>query len=432
MSFEFSGLSGWKPPDDYEEVQSSVPGITVFAPRPENSDIREKVKKFECPQCGADTKYNVSAGGVACEHCGYVASIEVKHVGTSAEQFEFTLETVSEAEQGWGVKRQELHCNNCGAEITLVEGEISTNCPFCTSSKVNIQTAKSDVLRPRFLVPFKIKPEETGVKEWLGKGWFHPKELSSSSNVKDFSGIYMPFWTFDADIFSRWEAEVGHEESESYYDSDTKEHKTKTEIHWQWKKGHVSLNIDDLLINGSSHTSRIILEKLYPFDMNGLVEYNPDFLAGWKAQAYDVTLTKAWDEGKSVIRNKAKGACYSDTGSSHIRNFSMTADMSGEKWRYILLPVYISAYMFKNKVYQIMVNGQTGKVAGQRPVIWWHVWSLIVLMLLPGGLLGLIGLPLLFLGGVGIVPLILGFILLIFGIIGSVWLHNYAVNEEAA
>jgi hypothetical protein len=110
----------------------------------------------------------------------------------------------------------------------------------------------------------------------------------------------------------------------------------------------------------------------------------------------------------------------------------MTADMSGEKWRYILLPVYISAYMFKNKVYQIMVNGQTGKVAGQRPVIWWHVWSLIVLMLLPGGLLGLIGLPLLFLGGVGIVPLILGFILLIFGIIGSVWLHNYAVNEEAA
>ncbi|MEQ8172069.1 MAG: hypothetical protein ABRQ38_24465 [Candidatus Eremiobacterota bacterium] len=424
----------WKPPGGYEEVKSSVPGITVFAPVREHSAAGETVKKFECPQCGADTKYNVSAGGVACEHCGYVNAVETKHEGTSAEQFEFTLETMSEAEQGWGVTRQELHCNSCGAELILVEGEISTNCPFCTSSKVNIQTAKSDILRPRFLIPFKIKPEDTGVKvkEWLKKGWFHPKELSQSSDVKNFSGIYMPFWTFDADVSSKWEAEVGHEESESYYDSDEKEWKTRTEIHWQWKSGHVTLNLDDILISGSSSTGRVILEKLYPFELKDLVSYNPDFLAGWKAQAYDVTLIKAWEDGKSTIREKAKGACYRDTGSSHIRNFTMTADLSGEKWRYILLPVYISAYMFRNKVYQVMVNGQTGNVAGQRPVIWWQVWALIVLMLLPGGILGLIGLPLLFLGGVGIVPLILGFILLIFGITGSVWIHNYAVNEEAS
>ncbi len=424
----------WKPPEGYEEVESSVPGITVFAPVREHSDIREKVKKFECPQCGADTKYNVSTGGVACEHCGYVKAVEAKHEGTSAEQFEFTVETMSEAEQGWGVTRQELHCNNCGAELTLREGEISTKCPFCTSSKVNIQTAKSDTLRPRFLIPFKIKPEDTGVKvkEWLKKGWFHPKELAQSSDVKNFSGIYMPFWTFDADVSSKWEAEVGHEESERYYDSDEKEWKTKTEIHWQWKSGYVTLNLDDILISGSSSTSRVILEKLYPFELKDLVSYNPDFLAGWKAQAYDVTLIKAWEDGKTTIREKAKGACYRDTGSSHIRNFTMTADLSGEKWRYILLPVYISAYMFRNKVYQVMVNGQTGNVAGQRPVIWWQVWALIALMLLPGGLLGLIGLPLLFLGGVGIVPLILGFILLIFGITGSIWIHNYAVNEEAS
>jgi len=424
----------WKPPDGYEEVESSVAGITEFAPVREHSATRETVKKFECPQCGADTKYNVSAEGVACEHCGYVKAVEAKSEGTSAEQFEFTLETMSEAEQGWGVTRQELHCNSCGAELILVEGEISTNCPFCTSSKVNIQTAKSDILRPRFLIPFKIKSEDTGikVKEWLKKGWFHPKELANSSDVKNFSGIYMPFWTFDADVSSKWEAEVGHEESEKYYDSDAKEWKTKTEIHWQWKSGHVTLNLDDILISGSSSTSHVILEKLYPFELKDLVSYNPDFLAGWKAQAYDVTLIKAWEDGKTTIRKKAKSACYRDTGSSHVRNFTMTADLAGEKWRYILLPVYISAYMFRNKVYQVMVNGQTGNVAGQRPVIWWQVWALIALMLLPGGFLGLIGLPLLFLGGVGIVPLILGFILLIFGITGSIWIHNYAVNEEAS
>ncbi len=78
-----------------------------------------------------------------------------------------------------------------------------------------------------------------------------------------------------------------------------------------------------------------------------------------------------------------------------------------------------------------MVNGQTGKVAGQKPVAWWKVWLAIAAMLAPGVLTGLLGLVLLILG-VGIPILIVAFILVIAGIIGSTWLYYKAAGEEEA
>jgi len=428
-------LSGWQPPGNYGNVSSSLSGITVYAPLPEEKAVEiEQPKNYDCPQCGANTGYDVSAGGVACKYCGYVApKKESKKPGKNAQEFEFTLETLSQAEQGWGVEKKELHCDNCGATIIVEEGEISKACPFCTSNKVNLQVSVSDRLRPRFLIPFKIQKEENKklAKEWLGKGWYHPSELSTSSSIQSFSGIYLPFWTFDAYVSSTWKAELGYDEEESYHEDG--EWKTRTVTRWRWRDGRADTIVDDLLITGSSNVSSIILGKLYPFNMTDLLDYSPDYLAGWNAQAYDITLPHAWEKGKAKIRNIAKEDCYSDTGksSSHIRNFSMTADFSNETWRYILLPVYISAYKFNQKVYQVMVNGQTGKVAGQKPVAWWKVWLAIAAMIAPGVLTGLLGLVLLILG-VGIPILIVAFILVIAGIIGSTWLYYKAAGEEEA
>jgi hypothetical protein len=130
-------------------------------------------------------------------------------------------------------------------------------------------------------------------------------------------------------------------------------------------------------VTGSSRLSYLILERLRPFNLNDLVAYAPDYLAGWQAQAYDVTLPQAWEQAKTAMREHAKKACRSDINSSHVRNFSMTGDFGEESWRYILLPVYLTAYRFENKAYQVMANGQTAVVAGQKPVAWWKVWLAI-------------------------------------------------------
>ncbi|MEJ2600282.1 MAG: hypothetical protein P8Z00_18245 [Anaerolineales bacterium] len=430
---EISQQESWQPPPGFHAVESQVPGILVYAPLPKTETV-EIPGSYKCPNCGATTKYDVSAGGVTCEYCGYTAPAKTKAVGRAAEEAEFTLDTWQKAEQGWGVKRQALHCENCGAVLTLAEGALTATCPFCASNRVTLRVAAQDAIRPRFLVPFKIPLETVRTKalEWMGRGWFHPAELAHSAIIQRFTGIYLPFWTFDAEITALWRAEVGYERQERYYDPGDKSWKTRTVIDWRWENGKVSLAIDDLLIVGSSRLSRIILERLYPFNLNALVTYSPDYLAGWQAQAYDVTLPAAWEQGKENMRERARDACYEDIPTHHVRNFSMTADFANEAWRYLLLPVYVASYQFEGKVFQVMVNGQTGLVAGQKPVAWWKIWLAIAAMLMPGIILALIGLPGLLLGGAGIILIVFGFVLFLLGGVGAVMLYRRAIASEAA
>ena len=431
---DYPKLAGWQPPSNYQPVPSTLEGISVFAPRPRQEDVVvEEPTTYKCPQCGATTKYDIAAGGVACEHCGYTAPAQALKVGVQAPRSEFTLETLSQAEKGWGLDRRVLHCDSCGAELAIAEGALTATCPFCASNRVNLRQAPSDNLRPRFVIPFKITPEivRQRAREWLGKGWFHPGGLAGSSALDRFSGIYLSFWTFDANIGSNWSAEVGYERQERYYDASSKEWHTRTVIDWRWEKGHVVTRVNNLLVAGNARLSRLILEKVYPFNLNDLVTYSPDFLAGWQALSYDVTLPKAWETGKASMRDKAKSACYADIPTNHVRNFSMSADFSDEAWRYVLLPVYVAAYQFENKTYQVMVNGQTGTVAGQKPVAWWKIWLAIGLLLGPGALLGLVGL-ILSAAGIGIPLLGVGFVLFIIGIILSVIIYRQATASEAA
>ena len=154
-------------------------------------------------------------------------------------------------------------------------------------------------------------------------------------------------------------------------------------------------------------------------------------IAGWQAQAYDINLKPAWEVGKDRMRKRAKDACHGDISSSHVRNFSMTADFDQERWRYVLLPVYLATYAFQNEVYHVTVNGQTGAVAGQKPVAWLRIWLAIAALLAPGSFMGLAGLLLaIVLPPAGIVGLVIGFILLIAGFIGSIIIFQKARASE--
>ena len=424
----------WAPPEGYIQVESQVPGVIVFAPQPERTEI-DQVVSYACPNCGANTAYDVSAGGIACEYCGHVAPVAAAHVGKSAEDFEFTLETLSQARQGWGTQRQVLHCDSCGAELSLPAGGLTNTCAFCASNQVNVITSPEQTLRPRFLIPFKVPPEKTAslASDWMGKGWFHPDALTGNAKVRRFFGVYLPFWTFNAHVDTRWRAEVGYQQSERHYNAGQKRWETRTRTVWKWENGQVALDIENLLVPGSApqHLSHRILKQLYPFQMADLVAYAPDFLAGWQAQAYETTLTEAWESGKKEIREEAKKACYNRMSSSQVRNFSMSADFADESWRYILLPVYLAAYRYEGKVFQVMINGQSGVVAGSKPVAWWKVWLAIAAILSPGAFLTLIGIPLTLLGGLGILAITAGIILFIIGAVVSALLYQHARKSEA-
>jgi Zn finger protein HypA/HybF involved in hydrogenase expression len=418
------------PPQGYRSAPSALEGIEVYVPAPADEPSKPEVVDFKCPQCGAVTAYSAEAGGLVCEHCGYSEKARAAVVGAAAPTYEFTVETVERAEQGWGIDRKEVECQNCGARMSVPPENLTATCPFCGSNKVIQRAATQDNLRPRFLIPFKLDAEKCRqiARTWLGSSWMTFRGLQELAGEAAFTPIYTPFWTFDSTTRADWEAEVGHTVSEQYYEDG--QWKTRTKTEWRWEHGSARENFQNLLVSGTSRLSSRHLEKIKNYDMSALVDYAPQFLAGMHAQAYDTSLDQAWEVGRKEMRERTREACVQQASTSQVRNFSMNLDFSDESWRYILLPVYLSAYPYSGRTYQVMLNGETGTISGQRPVDWNRIWLVAALLIAPGLLLSLIGL-LTALLGVGVAIGGCGFMLLMIGIILSVIIVKQAQDMDA-
>ena len=394
-------MSNSFPPEGYVQTKSAVSGIEVYRPlKPEELEEARPVVDFRCPNCDGATAYSADNGGLTCTFCGYHEAPQVEIVGKGAQEFEFTVETVERSTNGWGQERKELVCSSCASHITLSSEMLSHTCPFCGSNAVVQTRAPQDVLRPRFLVPFVTTTENCRqiTAEFLQKSWMLPNNLQNLARSTEYTPIYIPFLTFDARTQATWRAEVYNT------DASRRRHSApnwkwerpfllklgdREGSQWDWESGAVSLVTDDMLVSGSSQISLTLLKQLRGYRLGELVPYEPTFLAGLSAQAYDVDLETAWASARRSMRAKTKDACQEQASARNMRNFSMNLDFSDESWRYILLPIYLANYRYGNKVFQVLINGQTGTIAGQRPVDWRKVAKVLGLWFLPGLLLAI-------------------------------------------
>ncbi len=240
--------------------------------------------EFNCPQCHAQTAYSATDGGLTCTHCGYYKAPSQAVVGKGAEEFEFTVETMAKAAQGptamhgWGLSRKELQCQNCGAELSVPLDSLTHTCPFCASNRVIQREDSQEVLRPRFVVPFKIEAQacQATARQFLGDSWFVPKTLRDRAMLDQFSGLYLPFWTFDATTAAKWKAEVAHQVEERYFEARELKFKTRKKTVWKWESGHASLPFDDVPLCGTTRLSQYLLASINQFDLGDLARYEAE------------------------------------------------------------------------------------------------------------------------------------------------------------
>lgn len=376
------------PPKDFILTKSTVAGIDVYMPRPPD-EKQDEIVDFTCPQCTASTAYSAENGGLTCTYCGYYEPPAQEIVGKEAQEFEFTVKTMERVAHGWGIERKELVCNGCAAHTTFSTNMLTHTCPFCSSNQVVQIKAAQDVLRPRFLVPFETTEDDCrkNTAVWLESSWMTPRGLRKLARSAEYIPIYIPFWTFDADTDATWRAEVAHTRTRTT--GVGKNRRTTTHTEWKWESGRAKLNIDDLLVSGTNKISSVLIKQMRGYNLNKMVAYDASFLAGMQAQVYDINLEESWELARTQMRERTKKACKNQATSGRMRNFSMNLDFANESWRYILLPIYLTTYKYDSRSWQVMIHGQTGTVAGQRPVSWKRVWLAIIGSLLPAALLGL-------------------------------------------
>jgi len=361
-----------------DKPDESVPATEEAPPESQKVD-------FPCPGCGAKMTWDPEADSLACEYCGTKQAVE-RGEGTIVER---ALEDAGSAARGFGAELRAVKCNNCGASVCLGASQTAAGCVYCGSSNVLAQEANRNALRPESLVPLDVskKDVEERFKRWIHSLWFRPNELKTAK-TSDAVGIYVPHWTFDCRVHSEWTADAGH----YYYVTVPKtvmvngkmrvqmvqERRTR----WVPAFGRRDDAYDDDLVCASNLAPEL-MTKLGGFDTKKLLPYKPEYLAGWRAEEYQLDLQGGWAKSQGNVVASQQSRCAGDVPGDTQRNLRVRNAISGVRWKHVLLPLWSLQYRFGGETYTVLVNGQNGCIAGKAPLSWVKI-GLFVLALAAG------------------------------------------------
>ncbi|ACL04225.1 conserved hypothetical protein [Desulfatibacillum aliphaticivorans] len=329
------------------------------------------VKEFPCTSCGAKLEY-VSGQELICPYCG--AKNVFEQVEEDIKELDFHDFLRKSAEHEESIEVTTVKCQACGAESTPEENVSISQCSFC-GSQLMAQASVSKAIKPKSMLPFEIQREQAreNFRKWLKGLWFAPNQVKKyARSLNQIKGMYIPFWTYDADTYTNYRGQRGTDYTEHYTDSDGKR-QSRTETRWSYVSGRVRKLFDDVLILASRSLPKKQTDKLEPWDLNNLVPYQEQYLAGFQVETYQIDLEGGFDEARDVMAEGIKREIRRDIGGDHQRIDSMDTSYADITFKHILLPVWISAYKFKDKTYRFVVNARTGEVQGERP---WSAWKI--------------------------------------------------------
>ena len=319
-----------------------------------------------CFVCGAP----IEASDRFCTNCG------IPNPAAAAED-----ESVAEP-------TSHLRCENCGSEVSTNLDQRSYVCAFCGSTYVvefsPKQTGRHD---PEFVIGFAVTPEQAREKfsEWLrANSWFRPSDLKTAQVAEQMRGVYLPFWSFSMLAHSRWRTEVGEHwyRTETYTTTDSKG-KTVTrtrrvqETEWWPLSGRHQRYYAGFLVSGSRGLPQKEAERIKPFNLPALKRYRPYYLAGWLCEEYSVEREPALRVCQAEFARREQEAVLAFLPGDTSRRLQVATNFQHVNSDLCLLPVYLLSYRYKDRVYRFLLNGQTGRMAGDKPISWRRILAAV-------------------------------------------------------
>lgn len=327
--------------------------------------LRETDKK--CPSCGGTMDFDPKTGALLCPFCGNKVEIEDDTAAPErAQELDFD-EAEHTGDQNWGAEKRVVICKSCGAESIYDAATVSGECPYCGSNQV-MEAGDAETLAPGGVCPFRISEEEAGHRftAWLKKKLFCPRAAKKTAKAGKPKGVYLPYWTFDADTESTYTARYGIRRVIRT------NKQTRVVTNWYHTSGFYHEFINDETVLATERHDTKTLAAIAPFDTESNVAYKPEYLAGFASERYSIGLKSAWEKAKNFIKNrlirnittKIKREKHADL----VDSVKVKTAYRNITYKYLMLPVWLSSFEYKGKIYQFIVNGQTGKVGGKVPI----------------------------------------------------------------
>src|SRR5262245_59060064 len=286
-------------------------------------------------------------------------------------------------QRGWQTEKRTVQCRSCKAVSVFDPQRGGQRCEFCGSPElVDYEEIKAPI-RPQSLLPFRVA--ESAVREqirrWYKSKWLAPNALKTRALVDTVKGVYIPYWTFDAQASCPWEAEAGHYyyTTETYRD-DKGNLQTRQVQHTRWEAaaGHVNHFFDDEPIPGTQGVSHALLKQVEPFPTNELDVYNTSFLSGFVVEHYQVVLLEAAQASEASMTRKLEQMCAAQIPGDTYRNLVIHPTFTARTFKHILVPLWLLTYTYGAKIFHVLVNGSTGRTAGEYPKSFWKIFFLVV------------------------------------------------------
>ncbi len=337
---------------------------------------------YTCPGCGAPLKYSPVDGALRCEFCQREVPIEGEHAPIVEHDLHSALMTLDHAPNQEITK--EITCSKCGSGFTLDPFAVSTECPYCGTPAI---TEFVNEIKPESILPFRISHAQAQKRfaEWIGSLWFAPSELKHLVDAdKALTGYYIPYWTYDADTLTDYAGQRG----DVYYVTVQKRmivngreqlvNVQEPRIRWTPVAGRVQRWFDDVIIRASQSPSRKILDALEPWNTAELVPFDTRYLSGFDAEEYTVGLDNGFEMARVKMDTVIRADVRRDIGGDQQQITSLQTRYQNTTWKNALFPVWMTHFEYKGKKYYYAINGQTGRITGERP----YSYTKIILLVL--------------------------------------------------
>ncbi len=353
-------------------------------------------QKYSCPACGGEAVWNPAKQALVCAYCGMVspAKIEGGEVGGEVRENDLVaaLRKIPDDRRGWQAERTTVKCQSCQAISVFDPKRVGQRCDFCGSSSLVAYQEIKEAFRPESVLPFKLSETQARdtIRQWYGQRWFAPNALKSRALTDTVHGMYLPYWTFDAQVHADWTAESGYYyyETETYRDANGEMRSRQVQrIRWEYSAGSLDHFFDDELVPASKGVGAEKLRAIEPFPTKELSPYDAGYLSGWVVERYQIDLIAAAQHSREVMDGKLRAMCANEVPGDTHRNLAVTADYSGQTFKHILVPVWVLHYNYGARAFQVVMNGYTGAIAGDFPKSWVKI---LLLVLFICGLIGLV------------------------------------------
>ncbi len=349
----------------------------------------QQAAHYKCPCCGAALTFGSQSQQLDCASCGNSFPLDTIEQLESAQVQNTTDEQLQWQYAGGGGYTQEeavhlrsYRCQACGAEIVTDETVAATECVYCGNPSV-MPGVLSGAYRPDAVIPFRKSKKEAqdALRNHCKGKKLLPKGFMDENRIEKVSGVYVPFWLFEAEA----EADCTYNATKVSSHREGNYMVTRTAHFLLRRGGH--LGFKAVPVDGSSKMDDTLMESIEPYDSDKAEQFSTAFLSGYQAQRYDVEAADCQPRANERIR-----ASVSATMAATVAGYATAVPVNTQiqlqhgQVRQVLMPVWMLNTRWQDKTYTFAMNAQTGQFIGDLPVDKGKFWKwLLGLAVLIGG-----------------------------------------------